>query len=176
MGCTVSVVGCAGHRPDKLWIGDYAGHNPLNPLRAWLKSRTRDKLQALRPIHAISGMAIGYDQDFAEVCIDMGVPFIAAVPFEGQERRWPPTAQQHYRKLLRLAYEVVVVCEGGYERWKMQARNEWVVDHSSDLVAAFDGSQGGTANTINYANKVRCEIHRIDPNELRRLLSGVAAS
>lgn len=173
----MSVVGCTGHRPDKLWIGDYSGYSALNPLRAWVKSRTRSLLKQLRPIHAVSGMAPGFDQDFVEVCIDMGIPFVAAVPFEGQERMWPPEAQQQYRKQLKLAYEVVIVTEGGYERWKMQARNEWVVDHITDLIAAFDGSPGGTANTVNYANRVQRPVHRIDPNELRQLLAaGVTAS
>lgn len=172
----MSVVAGTGHRPDKLWIGDYSGFNPLNPLRAWIKSRTRGLLTQLKPIHVISGMAPGFDQDLAEVSIDMGIPFVAAIPFAGQERMWPPDAQRHYKKLLKLAYEVVTVCEGDYERWKMQARNEWMVDHCSDLIAAFDGSQGGTANTVNYANKVQRPIHRIDPNELRRLLAAGATA
>lgn len=172
----MSIVAGTGHRPDKLWIGDYSGHHKLNPLRAWVRAQTRTKLLELRPIHVISGMALGFDQDLADVCVDMGIPFIAAVPCEGQDSQWPPEARHHYQKLLKLAYEVVMVTPGPYERWKMQARNEWMVDHCSDLIACFDGSQGGTAGTVNYADKLRRPIHRIDPNELRRLLSAGAAS
>ena len=167
----MTVVAGSGHRPDKLWIGDYSGYSPLNPLRAWIKSRTRDHLKRLQPIHVISGLALGFDQDLADVCVDMGIPFIAAVPCDGQDSQWSPEARARYRKLLKLAYEVIVVTPGPYERWKMQARNEWMIDHCSDVVAAFDGSQGGTANAINYANLLQRPIHRIDPNELRRLLA-----
>lgn len=172
----MSVVAGTGHRPHKLWIGDYSGHHRLNPLRAWVKAQTRTKLVALKPIHVITGLALGFDQDLADVCVDMGIPFIAAIPCEGQDSQWPPEARVHYRKLLKLAYEVVVVTEGPYERWKMQARNEWMVDRCSDLLACFDGSQGGTANTVNYADKLQRPVHRIDPNELRRLFSTGAAS
>lgn len=173
----MSIVAGTGHRPHKLWIDDYSGHHPMNPLRAWVKAQTRAKLTTLRPIHVISGLALGFDQDLADVCVDMGIPFIAAIPCDDHDSQWLPEARQHYQKLLKLAYEVVLVTPGPYERWKMQARNEWMVDHCSDLVACFDGSQGGTANTVNYANKLRREVHRIDPNELRRLLApqGVAS-
>ena len=34
-----------------------------------------------------------------------------------------------------------------------QKRNEWMVDHSSRVIAFFNGEPGGTANTIDYARK-----------------------
>lgn len=172
----MSIVAGTGHRPHKLWIGDYSGHHPMNPLRAWVKNQARSKLAVLKPIHVISGLALGFDQDLADVCVDMGIPFIAAIPCEGQDSQWPLEARAHYQKLLKLAYEVVLVNDGPYERWKMQARNEWMVDHCSDLLACFDGSQGGTANTVNYADKLRRPVHRIDPNELRQLLAPQGAA
>lgn len=49
--------------------------------------------------------------------------------------------------------------EAAYER-KMyrykaqyQIRNEWMVDHSARLIAAFNGESGGTKNTIDYATR-----------------------
>jgi uncharacterized phage-like protein YoqJ len=167
------IVAATGHRPDKLGVDvndDQAGYVENNPLRVWVKGRIRDYLRRVRPLYAISGMAIGVDQDFVEVCIDLRIPFIAAIPFVGQERRWRPKAQAKYRALLAKAYEVVVVSEGGYERWKMLARNEWMVDHCSEVCAVFDGSPGGTAATVLYADRVQRPIYRVDPNEFRELL------
>ena len=161
------IVGVTGHRPERLGIGSWSGYDKANPLRTWVRAEMRRHLVELQPIRAVSGMAIGVDQDFVEVCVALAIPFVAAVPFRGQERQWPEPAQVEYHRLLKLAAEVVVVCEGGYERWKMQARNEWTVDHINLLVAVFDGSQGGTANTVNYADRVGREKRRIDPNEFR---------
>lgn len=44
-----------------------------------------------------TGMALGVDQDIACVCIQAEVPFVACVPFEGQEARWPADAQRDYK-------------------------------------------------------------------------------
>jgi uncharacterized phage-like protein YoqJ len=170
------IAAATGHRPDKLGTDAYSGYIEDNPLRIWVKGRMRDYLRRAKPLYAISGMAIGVDQDFAEVCIELRVPFVAAVPFIGQERRWRPDAQEKYRALLAKAHEVVVVSDGPYERWKMIARNQWMVDHCNEVCAVFDGTPGGTASTVLYAVQVHRPIYRIDPNEFRALLAAGAAS
>ncbi len=168
------IVAVTGHRPDKLGVGNWSGYDARNPLRLWIRAQMKAYLQATQPEYTISGMAIGVDQDFVDVCIKLAIPFVAAVPFVGQERQWPALARDEYALMLHLAKKVVVVCEGGYERWKMQARNEWAVDHSDKLLAVFDGSQGGTANTVNYADRVGREKCRIDPNEFRATFTAAA--
>lgn len=49
------------------------------------------------------------------------------------------------------AAEVVVVSDGEYAVWKMQTRNEAMVDAADELWALWDGSSGGTKNCIDYA-------------------------
>ena len=46
-----------------------------------------------------------------------------------------------------------------------QQRNEWMVDHSSRLIAIYNGSPGGTRNTIEYAKRKKLEIAIFDPND-----------
>lgn len=163
------IVGATGHRPDKL-----GGYDEITPLRAWVRAQLRRQLRQLRPLYGISGMALGCDQDFTEACIELNIPFIAAVPFRGQERAWRREAQGAYKRLLAKAREIVIVSDGSYENWKMQARNEWIVDHCNVLLCVFDGSPGGTANTVNYADRVRREKIRIDPREFQEQLAAGA--
>jgi uncharacterized phage-like protein YoqJ len=173
------IVAVTGHRPDKLGTKCFSGYAPENPLRAWVKTRLREQLlqrRPFRPLYGITGMALGVDQDFAEVCIELDIPFIAAVPFIGQERQWPTQSRERYRELLAQACDVVIVCTGGYERWKMLARNQWMVDHCNTLFAVFDGTPGGTASTVLYADSIQREVLRIDPNEFRGALAAGAAS
>jgi uncharacterized phage-like protein YoqJ len=70
-------------------------------------------------------MALGVDQDFAEICIQLGIPFTAAVPHLGQEVLWPEESQNKYRGLLGQAAQIVIVSPGGYAAWKLQKRNEY---------------------------------------------------
>ena len=44
---------------------------------------------------------------------------------------------------------------GEYSPRAYQQRNEWMVDHSSRVIAVYDGMAGGTRNTIQYARKNR---------------------
>ncbi len=147
------VIAFTGHRPDKL--GDYG---EVNPKRDQLKRALRHKLLSMRAIHpdlvAISGMALGFDQWAAEVCIDLGIPFHAAVPFEGFHLRWPAASQEHFHYLLSKAAKVEYVCDGEYAPWKLQKRNEWMADRGHLIIAAWDGSPSGTRNLIMYVRKV----------------------
>lgn len=109
-------------------------------------------------------MALGVDQDFAYVCYEMAIPFVAAIPFVGQENNWPQHSQDWYEWLLIRAESVVVVSPGEYAAWKMQARNQWMVDNCDVVLAVWDGSEGGTANCYRYAHE-RKFIWHINPND-----------
>lgn len=98
-------------------------------------------------------MAHGWDQAVAEAAIDLDIPFTAAVPFVGQERRWPAGSQRRYRQLLAAAVSVEIVSPYPGTR-AMDLRNKWMVDRADRLVALWDGSWGGTFNCIQYAIRV----------------------
>lgn len=147
-----------GHRPEKL--GGYERDNPvMNRLRVVLRERIAMAYEAgIRTF--ISGMALGLDQLAAELVLEAravhgDIRLVAAVPFDGQEGRWPVASQKHYHKLIQLADDCVVVCEGAYAAWKMQKRNEWMIDRSYLVIAVWDGSTGGTFNAVMYARSAK---------------------
>lgn len=139
------IVAATGHRPDKL--GGYSDDIALRLgviANRWL-------LEQNYIDYAISGMALGWDQAVAHQCITLGIPFDAYIPFKGQEQRWPQSAKNHYEYLLAMARRVKVVSEGGFAGWKMQARNEAMVDTCTHVLALWNGSASGTGNCILYA-------------------------
>lgn len=117
------IVSFTGHRPQKL-----GGYNPPNKIYNYITGELRTVLRELAPEKAISGMALGWDQWAAQVCIEFAIPFVAAVPFIGQEKIWPQSSKDVYNKLLKQAIETTIVSEGGYSASKMMIRNEWMVD------------------------------------------------
>jgi uncharacterized phage-like protein YoqJ len=155
------VVAFTGHRPHKL-----GGYKDVNPIRDAIKARIKEKLIELKPDAVISGMALGVDQWAVEVCLELGIPFIAAVPFEGQEKMWPHKSKLYYHELLKQANEIEIISEGGYAPWKMQIRNEWMIDKCDVLIAVYDGTEGGTHNAFTYAEKINKDVYRIDPTQL----------
>jgi uncharacterized phage-like protein YoqJ len=152
------IVAATGHRPDKL-----GGYDYYNPQRVWIREQMKKALVDLGATKTVSGMALGIDQDFAQVSIEMGLPFIAALPFLDQESRWPKSSQDYWWWLLERADDIVIVSPGEYSAAKMQIRNEWMVDNSNVLVGVWDGTPGGTGNCMNYAKTVNASVYRIDP-------------
>jgi len=154
------IVSFTGHRPQR-----FGGFKPC-ATHDRVKARVREKLVELQPTEAISGMALGFDQWAAEVCGDLGIPFVAAVPFPGQELEWPWYSQQQYYTLIKKAARVHVVdpvspANRGEAARKLHARNHWMVDNSDAVVAAWDGSKSGTGECVKYAKKVGRLVHRI---------------
>lgn len=155
------IISLTGHRPGKL-----GGYRDFNPTRDRVKQGMTRVFTEEKPDRIVVGMALGVDTWAAEVALTLRIPFIAAVPFIGQERVWPPESQAHYRDLLTKAERVEIVTDGGYDVWKMQKRNEWMVDNSDALLAVWDGTPGGTANCVKYAEKVGKRIIRLNPQTL----------
>lgn len=140
-----------GHRPQKLLgFGTEADRVLRRFARAWI--------EALAPQQVISGMALGWDQALASAAVELGVPLVAAVPFEGQEMRWPESSRREYQLLLRRAAEVVIVSPGSFSVRSMHRRNEWMTDRCDLLMALYDGSPSGTGNCIRYAENAGRDI------------------
>jgi len=144
----------------------FSGHRNITNYKATYLS-FQNKLKELSPEKTISGMAVGSDQLFAVICFRLGIPFIAAVPFIGQECKWPENIQKQYFKILDKAKEIVIVSDGEYSNEKFKIRNEWIINNCNKLLAYYDGSiRSGTGHCYNYANKINKEIIRINPKEL----------
>lgn len=158
VGCRrAPIVAFTGHRPDKL-----GGWDPLHPIVGQVRRAIRSALIETWPREVISGMALGVDQWAVQEALDLGIPFVAAIPCDHPEARWPLPSKERYLTLLAQAVRVVNVRPGPYYDWKMDRRNEWMVDHCDFLFAVWDRSRGGTANCIAYARTVGREVRELD--------------
>lgn len=149
-----------GHRPEKLMgYGEQERH--------LLCSFAVIILSLIKPTQVVSGMAQGWDQALAMAATLLDIPWTAAIPFQGFANKWPLEAQKRMAGLANEASRVKFVCDPGYAAWKLQKRNEWMVDRLKNpgdlLIALWDGSDGGTANCIRYAKKRNVEILNLWP-------------
>lgn len=153
-----------GHRPNKL-----GGYKP-NPTQTWVKNELETVLtKALKKhpkLETITGMALGVDQWWAEISMKLQVPFHAFIPFRGQESNWSQESQDAYRQLLKHAASQVYVSPGSYSAYKMQVRNQAMVNNANICVAVWDGTKGGTYNCIQYAISKHKHIYMINPTTM----------
>lgn len=138
-----------GHRPHKL---NHPESVVIESLEECIRQAIIDGF-----VTFISGMAWGVDIWAAEIVLQLkqeGYPIrlVAAVPYEGFEKNWDDSWKERYRAILAQADIVKIICPH-YHRGCFQIRNEWMVDCSARLIAAYTGEAGGTKNTVDYASR-----------------------
>lgn len=112
--------------------------------------------------HFITGMSRGMDLWAAQIVVRFqkayrDVILEAAIPFEGQADAWEYADRQLYQAI-RNRCDSVVVLSPVYQPDVMHQRNRYMVDHASLLIAAYDGSPGGTRYTYDYARRKGLDI------------------
>ena len=153
---TMYKIAFTGHRPQKLRYPTLVKEQ----IHRVLKSEQ----QAHQHLLVISGGALGVDQYAAEASLKLGIPFILILPFPPAIMcaKWPLHARNHLQELIQAAVKTYITQQefsfSGY-----QARNEAMVDHCDKLCAVWDGSSGGTANCVHYAESGEHDIHFIKP-------------
>ena len=146
-----------GHRPEKLGTSETV---VVDGLKKEIRIAIADGFRTF-----ISGMARGVDLWAAEIVLalrDAGKPLrlICACPYRGFEIRWSREWQERYRRVTEKADLVRYICPG-YSQDCFQRRNEWMVDHSARVIAAYNGQPSGTRNTIVYAKKQKVPVTNI---------------
>ena len=146
-----------GHRPEKL-------NRPECEIKLELKKEICRALEDNFTVF-ITGMARGVDIWAAEIVLQLrkdGVPvrLICACPYPGFEKNWSNIWQTRYTAILSAA-DLVRFISPSYSSCCFQIRNEWMVNHSSKVIAVFNGQPSGTKNTIEYAQQQGIPVQQI---------------
>ena len=158
-----------GHRPDKLPF--MYGNNLKTGEFMRLASFALHEAYEGGYRTFITGMCEGFDLWAAEIVLQHktlhpDIRLEAALPYErfGWNRR--SAERTLFLDVLKSCDAVTTLCPD-YIPACFQMRNRWMVDRSSLLIAAYNGTPGGTRNTVMYALQTGCRIRNIlDPGFL----------
>jgi uncharacterized phage-like protein YoqJ len=114
-----------GHRPDE--VGDYS----IDTL-AKLTCFVSDTLVQLGATKVISGMGLGLEQAMALAALELKLPLIAALPFDGMEKMWPERSQQLHRTILKDAANIHTITPSAFTPFA--TRDRWAVDNSEGVL------------------------------------------
>lgn len=101
-------------------------------------------------------MAMGYDLLAAETILSLqsGLPdlrLIAVIPYRGQTEMWNAALKSRYDDILHNTNDTVILSEHYYQGCLLR-RNDYMVVHSSRLIAWYNGNpKGGTFYTCRLA-------------------------
>ena len=146
-------VSFTGHRPEKL---PFFGED--DPLCAELKERIFKEISALADDGATefySGMARGVDTWCAEAVLRLkserqGIRLIAVIPSPEQDIKWNAAQKQRRRRILEQCDKQIIISPQ-YTKDCMHKRDRAIVDLCDVLLAVYDGKEGGTKYTVEYA-------------------------
>lgn len=130
-------------------------YGKLSMLRVALKSIILE-LYAKGYNNYYCGMAIGFDLLSAEVVLSLkteceGLRLIAVVPYRNQDERFSFADKKRYHSILSRADETILLREN-YHQGCLLRRNDYMLAHSSQVIAYFDGeNKGGTFYTCRNA-------------------------
>ena len=150
----------------------FTGHRQLPPgERAVITNKLECVITALyqRGVRYYgAGGALGFDTLAAQAVLRLrescpGMKLVLVLPCLTQTRGWKPEDVAEYENIKVQADHVVYTAQQ-YTRGCMHKRNRYLVDNSSVCVCYLTKERGGTAYTVNYAEKHKLEIINIAAN------------
>lgn len=108
------------------------------------------------------GMALGFDQEVAHLCLTHNIRQVACIPCRGQADRWTVNQRITYAGLLlqiESAGGMIYRKDIPYSPSAMFLRNQYMVDQGDLLVVAYDGRElGGTFQAVEYGKRQGKEV------------------
>jgi hypothetical protein len=150
-------IGITGHqrlRDDRLW--------------SWVARAIRHQISRVEPpLVGVTSLAIGADQLFARLILEVGGTIYAVLPFPDVERSFSPEEVPSYRDLVQNATTEILRTPGTDEDAYLAAGHR-VVELSEALLAVWDGKpakgRGGTADVVAYAVSRGVPMVHINPS------------
>ena len=144
------------------------GHQNLGDAEAWCRTVVQDLVRSLPATHGHTCLAAGADQLFADILLDLQLPFTVVIPSQHYERAFSSkAARNHYHGLLGKAAGRILLPfeEPGPDAYL--AAGERVVACVETLLAIWDGKAakglGGTADVVAYAREQGVAVVHCDP-------------
>ena len=135
----------SGHRRHKLEEYNYN----------WIERTVEQTVLECIKTHGISlaysGMASGVDIMFCNACFYHKLPYIACVPFDGQENTMTPNDAILREEFL------------GYAKEIKKVKNSWMVENCDVAIVVFDGTKGGTHNVFQQLIEKKIDFYWINP-------------
>ena len=157
-----------GHRPSSFHFGYDEQHADCVKLKLIMASQIAALIDnGVKTF--LTGMALGTDIWGAEIVLALkeqrpDLRLIAVLPCETQANKWSVEQRERYFNILPKCDDVVYISRH-YTKDCMYRRNRWLIDHSSFVLAVYNGTpKGGTAYTVNYAYAKKRAVILIHPD------------
>lgn len=164
--------GITGHRPKKLIFGYNEKDHRCVKLKQELRRIIVDLIETENVNQFYSGMALGIDQYFAEIIINLKkiyphIKLIAVLPCKEQDKLWNIRAKRRYQTILDNCDQIIYVNEK-YSNDCMLIRDQFLVENIDIIIGVCNDRFSGTGYTLEYADSLGKEIIQCYPDFLKK--------
>ena len=151
-------------------IAGITGHQDLGDARAWVRRVIAEEVDRRRVTRGLTSLAAGADQLFAEVLLEIGIPYETVVPCAGYEQTFADTAvRNQFERLLATSARVEQLPYDSPSEECFLAAGQRIVIECELLLAVWNGEParglGGTGDIVAFARSRRRSWIHIDPEE-----------
>lgn len=144
----------AGHRPEGILLSEATAKD-------WLRNQITAAIENGYTTF-ITGMGMGVDIWAAETVLQLrkekpSLHLIAVEPYPGFAAKWGGEWLERYNNILSSA-DLVKQLYQHYNPAGINWRINWMVEHSSRLIAIYNGSAGYTGSFVDYAKAQGLEV------------------
>lgn len=137
----------AGHRPEGILLSEATAKD-------WLQYQIQQAIAANYTTF-ITGMGMGVDIWAAQIVIELraanpSIHLIAVEPYPSFSAKWSEEWRSAYQEVITSA-DLVKRISQRYAPDAINNRLYWIVDHSSRLIAIYNGTRGYTGSFVDYA-------------------------
>ena len=157
----------AGHRPEGILLSEATAKD-------WLRYQIQQAIAANYTTF-ITGMGMGVDIWAAQIVIELraanpSIHLIAVEPYPSFAAKWSEEWRSAYQEVITKA-DLVKRISQRYAPDAINTRLYWIVDHSSRLIAIYNGTKGYTGSFVDYAQTQGLEttLYPFPPHEHRRV-------
>ena len=140
-----------GHRPPEL--GGYDANPVSDAVRAKLAEVLAAKRQVDPDLVVLTGLGLGAEQLAAEAAAEVGVPYVAVLPYPDPDSQWPSSSRKAFRAVVEGAQSTVVLqakppATKQLAGMALRRRDAWLARHAQEAIAVWDGADPALGRAV----------------------------
>jgi len=158
-----------GLRPEKLPVLTDTTTSEYAVLRTRIKNEVIRLITEENVGSFLCGMAKGIDLICGRIVLELkeqypDITLEAVIPYEKQAAAWNENDREEYFDVAEHCDKETML-QTQYTNGCLQKRNRYLVDNADIVLAVWNGTSGGTAYTVSYAQKKGKTLVIINPDE-----------
>ncbi len=140
-----------GHKPPEL--GGYDANPVADAVRARLAEVLAAKRQLDPDLVVLTGLGLGSEQLAAQAASEVGVPYVAVLPYPDPDSQWPSSSRTAFRALVDGAQSTVVLQAKAPATKQLagaalRRRDAWLARHAQEALAVWDGADPSVGRAL----------------------------